>query len=157
MESSGVKGINPLFCTHNTLMEDNHKPSALPLLERSSADGGYQTFGCWNYLPHLWQRLGKLCTSGTKQRGNDGGDWWDNELIFISRVSGWWVCVNYRKLNDATSKEHFKRLAGHSYYCFLDGFSGHFSDTHCPRNLRENRIHMSIWNICILSQAVWVM
>ncbi|GKD82360.1 reverse transcriptase domain-containing protein, partial [Tanacetum coccineum] len=50
----------------------------------------------------------------------------DNELI---------VCIDYRKLNDATRKDHFslpfmdqmlERLAGNEYYCFLDGFSGYF-------------------------------
>ncbi|GJW60155.1 reverse transcriptase domain-containing protein [Tanacetum coccineum] len=42
---------------------------------------------------------------------------------------------DYRKLNDATRKDHFplsfmdqmlKRLAGNEYYCFLEGFSGYF-------------------------------
>ncbi|GJZ50544.1 reverse transcriptase domain-containing protein [Tanacetum coccineum] len=42
---------------------------------------------------------------------------------------------DYRKLNEATAKDHFplpfmdqmlKRLAGNKYFCFLDGFSGCF-------------------------------
>ncbi|GJX41450.1 reverse transcriptase domain-containing protein [Tanacetum coccineum] len=50
-------------------------------------------------------------------------------------VTGWRVCIDYRKLNDATRKDHFplpfmdqmlERLAGNEYYCFLDGFSGYF-------------------------------
>nr|GEZ98164.1 hypothetical protein [Tanacetum cinerariifolium] len=57
----------------------------------------------------------------------------ENELIPTRLVTGWWVCINYRKLNEATRKDHFplpfidqmlKRLAGNEYYCFLDGFSG---------------------------------
>nr|GEV42250.1 DNA-directed DNA polymerase [Tanacetum cinerariifolium] len=45
------------------------------------------------------------------------------------------VCIDYRKLNEATIKDHFllsfmdqmlERLAGNQYYCFLDGFSGYF-------------------------------
>ncbi|GJS78922.1 reverse transcriptase domain-containing protein [Tanacetum coccineum] len=44
-------------------------------------------------------------------------------------------CIDYRKLNDATRKDHFplpfmdqmlERLARNEYYCFLDGFSGYF-------------------------------
>ena len=44
------------------------------------------------------------------------------------------VCINYKKLNTATRKDHFslpfidqmlQRLAGHEYYCFLDGYSGY--------------------------------
>ncbi|GKD92605.1 reverse transcriptase domain-containing protein [Tanacetum coccineum] len=59
----------------------------------------------------------------------------DNELIPIRLVTGWHVCIDYRKLNDATRKDHFplpfmdhilERLAGNEYYCFLDGFSGYF-------------------------------
>ncbi|GJV71486.1 reverse transcriptase domain-containing protein [Tanacetum coccineum] len=47
----------------------------------------------------------------------------------------WRVCIDYRKLNEATRKDHFplpfmdqmlERLAGNQYYCFLDGFSGYF-------------------------------
>nr|GEY17560.1 reverse transcriptase domain-containing protein [Tanacetum cinerariifolium] len=46
---------------------------------------------------------------------------------------GWRVCIDYRKLNNATRKDHFplpfmdemlERLAGNEYYYFLDGFLG---------------------------------
>ncbi|GJS08153.1 reverse transcriptase domain-containing protein [Tanacetum coccineum] len=59
----------------------------------------------------------------------------DNELIPTRLVTGWRVCIDYRKLNDATRKDHFplpfmdqmlERLAGNEYYCFLDGFSRYF-------------------------------
>ncbi|KAJ9552540.1 hypothetical protein OSB04_016585 [Centaurea solstitialis] len=59
----------------------------------------------------------------------------NNELVPTRTVTGWRVCIDYRKLNDATRKDHFplpfidqmlERLAGNEYYCFLDGFSGHF-------------------------------
>nr|GEV93612.1 reverse transcriptase domain-containing protein [Tanacetum cinerariifolium] len=57
----------------------------------------------------------------------------NNELIPTRLVTGWRVCIDYRKLNDATRKDHFpfpfmdqmlERLAGNEFYCFLDGFSG---------------------------------
>nr|GEY06564.1 reverse transcriptase domain-containing protein [Tanacetum cinerariifolium] len=59
----------------------------------------------------------------------------DNELIPTRLVTGWRVCIDYRKLNEETQKDHFplpfmdqmqKRLARNQYYCFLDGFSGYF-------------------------------
>ncbi|GJS05880.1 reverse transcriptase domain-containing protein [Tanacetum coccineum] len=59
----------------------------------------------------------------------------ENELIPTRLVTGWRVCIDYRKLNEATRKDHFplpfmdqmlERLAGNDYYCFLDGFSGYF-------------------------------
>nr|GEW61129.1 reverse transcriptase domain-containing protein [Tanacetum cinerariifolium] len=59
----------------------------------------------------------------------------NNELIPTRLVTGWRVCIYYRKLNDATRKDHFllpfmdqmlERLAGNEFYCFLDVFSGYF-------------------------------
>ncbi|GJU14733.1 reverse transcriptase domain-containing protein [Tanacetum coccineum] len=59
----------------------------------------------------------------------------ENDLIPTRLVTGWRVCVEYRKLNEATRKDHFplpfmdqklERLAGNQYYCFHDGFSGYF-------------------------------
>ncbi|XP_015970152.1 uncharacterized protein LOC107493595 [Arachis duranensis] len=55
-----------------------------------------------------------------------------NELIPTRTITGWRMCIDYRKLNEATRKDHFplpfmdqmlERLAGHAYYCFLDGYS----------------------------------
>ncbi|XP_071727904.1 uncharacterized protein [Rutidosis leptorrhynchoides] len=66
-----------------------------------------------------------------------------NELIPTRTVTGWRVCIDYRKLNDATRKDHFplpfidqmlERLAGNSYYCFLDGFSGYFQIPIAPED-----------------------
>ncbi|GJX71847.1 reverse transcriptase domain-containing protein [Tanacetum coccineum] len=59
----------------------------------------------------------------------------ENELIPTRLVTGWRVCIDYRKLNEVTRKDHFplpfmdqmlERLAGNEFYCFLDGFSGYF-------------------------------
>jgi hypothetical protein len=57
-----------------------------------------------------------------------------NELIPQQTVIGWRMCIDYRKLNVATKKDHFplpfidemlERLAKHSFFCFLDGYSGY--------------------------------
>ncbi|RVW13543.1 Retrovirus-related Pol polyprotein from transposon 17.6 [Vitis vinifera] len=48
---------------------------------------------------------------------------------------GWRVCIDYRRLNSVTRKDHFplpfmdqvlERVSGHPFYCFLDGYSGYF-------------------------------
>ncbi|GKF44248.1 reverse transcriptase domain-containing protein [Tanacetum coccineum] len=41
----------------------------------------------------------------------------ENELVPTRLVTGWRVCIDYRKLNEATGKDYFP---------FLDGFSGYF-------------------------------
>ena len=55
-----------------------------------------------------------------------------NELIPTRTVTGWRVCIDYRKLNNATKKYHFPlpfidqmldKLVGHPHFCFLDGYS----------------------------------
>lgn len=57
-----------------------------------------------------------------------------NELILTRTVTGWRICIDYRKLNDATHKDYFlmpfidqmlERLAKHVHYCFLDGYSSY--------------------------------
>ncbi|GJW28475.1 reverse transcriptase domain-containing protein [Tanacetum coccineum] len=58
-----------------------------------------------------------------------------DELVPTRTVTCWRVCIDYRKLNEATAKDHFplqfmdqmlERLAGNKYFCFLDGFFGYF-------------------------------
>nr|GFB14243.1 reverse transcriptase domain-containing protein [Tanacetum cinerariifolium]GFB29697.1 reverse transcriptase domain-containing protein [Tanacetum cinerariifolium] len=67
----------------------------------------------------------------------------ENVLIPTCLVTGWRVCIDYQKLNEATRKDHFtlpfmdqmlERLAGNEYYCFLDGFFGHFQIPIDPRD-----------------------
>ena len=59
----------------------------------------------------------------------------EGELILTRLTIGWRVCIDFRKLNAITKKDHFplsfldqvlERVAGHDYYCFLDGYSGYF-------------------------------
>ena len=47
----------------------------------------------------------------------------------------WRVCINYRRLNEVTRKDHFhlpfmdqllEIISSHPFYCFLDGYSGYF-------------------------------
>nr|CAE03895.1 OSJNBb0026I12.3 [Oryza sativa Japonica Group] len=58
----------------------------------------------------------------------------NNELIPQRTVTGWRMCIDYQKLNKATKKDNFplpvidemlERLANHSLFCFLDGYSGY--------------------------------
>jgi hypothetical protein len=57
-----------------------------------------------------------------------------NELIPQWTVTCWRMCIDYQKLNKATRKDHFplpfidemlERLANHSFFCYLDGYSGY--------------------------------
>ena len=57
-----------------------------------------------------------------------------NELIPQRTVTGWRMHIDYWKLNVATKKDHFPllfidkmlgQLVKHSFFCFLDGYSGY--------------------------------
>ena len=72
-------------------------------------------------------------------------------------MSGWRICINYRKLNKATRKDHFplpfidqmlNRLAGHELYCFLDGYLGSRKTTFtCLYDaLTFRRMPFGLWN-----------
>ena len=67
----------------------------------------------------------------------------NNALQPSQTVTGWRISIDYRKLNKATEKDHFPfpfldkmldRLAGHEYYCFLDGYSGYNKTTISPED-----------------------
>ncbi|GJX14464.1 hypothetical protein Tco_0206222 [Tanacetum coccineum] len=138
---SDIKGIDPQFCTYKILMEDDSKPAihnqrrVNPKIHKAIKkevikllDAGliYPIFdSSWVSPVYCVPKKG-----GITVIEND-----DNELISSRLVMGWRVCIDYRKLNDATRKDHFplpfmdqmlERLAGNEYYCFLDGFSGYF-------------------------------
>ncbi|GJX29757.1 reverse transcriptase domain-containing protein [Tanacetum coccineum] len=142
---SDIKGVDPEFCTHKILMEEDneHKvqsqrrvnPKIHDVIKRalkkttSSHDLDFNRYPIsdspWVSPVHCVPKKG-----GITVVKND-----DNDLIPTRLVTGWRVCIDYRKLNEATRKDHFplpfmdqmlERLAGNQYYCFLDGFSGYF-------------------------------
>nr|GEY50537.1 reverse transcriptase domain-containing protein [Tanacetum cinerariifolium] len=138
---SDIKGINPEFCTHKILIEEDFEPTV-------------QHQRRVNLKIHdvIKQEVIKLLYAGLiypisdspwvspvhyvpKMGGFTVVEKEDNELIPTRLVTGWRVCIDYRKLNEATRKDHIplpfmeqilERLAGNQYYCFLDGFSGYF-------------------------------
>jgi hypothetical protein len=57
-----------------------------------------------------------------------------NELILQLITTSWQMCIDYRKLNKTTRKDHFplpiidemlERLANHSFSCYLDDYFGY--------------------------------
>nr|GEV16557.1 reverse transcriptase domain-containing protein [Tanacetum cinerariifolium] len=134
-----IKGIAPEFCTHKILMEDDFEPTVQhqrrvnpkihdviknEVLKLLDAGLIYPIFDSpWVSPVHCVPKKGGFIVVENEE----------NELIPTRLVMGWCVCIDYRKLNEATCKDHFplpfmdqmlERLAGNQYYCFLDGFSG---------------------------------
>lgn len=65
------------------------------------------------------------------------------EEVAVRKTTGWRMCIDFRKLNQATKNDHFplpfvdqmlERLAGFEYYCLLDGLSGYYQIHIDPRD-----------------------
>nr|GEX87640.1 RNA-directed DNA polymerase homolog [Tanacetum cinerariifolium] len=91
----------------------------------------------------ILKSLGESCPGCPKEGRNDRSKNEKDELIPQRTITRWRVCIDYRKLNNATRKYHFplpfidqmlERLAGHEYYCFLDRFSGYFQISIAPED-----------------------
>ena len=70
----------------------------------------------------------------------------NQELVHTRLPTKIRVCIDYHKLNAATRKHHFslpfidqilERLAGHEYYCFLDGYSWYNLIPIAPKDLEK--------------------
>ncbi|GJZ77906.1 reverse transcriptase domain-containing protein [Tanacetum coccineum] len=144
-----IKGIGSSFCTHKILMEDEFKPSVQP-----------QRRVNLNIKEVVKKEVIKLIDAGLiypisdspwvspiqvvpKKGGMTVVKNEKDELILQWTVTGWRIYIDYRKLNNATQKDHFpllfidqmlERLVGHAYYCFLDGFSGYFQIPIAPKD-----------------------
>jgi Reverse transcriptase (RNA-dependent DNA polymerase) len=136
-----LKGLNPSLCMHRILLEEDHKPSREPQRRLNP-----------NLREVVKKEVIKLLDAGIIYPISDS-EWVspvqvipkkggmtvlkneNNELLPTRLVTGWRMCIDYRRLNKAARKDHFsllfidqllERLAKHSYFCYLDGYSGFF-------------------------------
>ncbi|GJU41722.1 reverse transcriptase domain-containing protein [Tanacetum coccineum] len=138
---SDIKGINPEFYTHKILMEEDYKPAVQhqrrvnPKIHDVIKKEVEKLLDAGLIYPILDSPWVSPVYCVPKKGGFTVVENDENELIPTRLVTGWHVCIDYRKLNEATRKDHFplpfmdqmlERLAGNEYYCFLDGFSGYF-------------------------------
>ncbi|KAL4290245.1 hypothetical protein GQ457_14G018310 [Hibiscus cannabinus] len=135
-----IKGISPTICMHKILLDDNHKPTvdAQRRLNQAMKDVVRKEILKWLDAGIIYPISDSEWVSPVQCVPKKGGitviSNEKNELIPTRTVTGWRVCMDYRKLNKATRKDHFPlpfidqmldRLAGKQFYCFLDGYSGY--------------------------------
>nr|GEZ63503.1 reverse transcriptase domain-containing protein [Tanacetum cinerariifolium] len=149
-----IRGIDLEFCSHKILLEDDYSPK-LQIQRRVNPkihdvikkevekllDAGLIYLisdSPWVSPVHCVPKKG-----GMTVITND-----ENELVPTRLVTGWRLCIDCKKLNEETRKDHFplpfmdqmlERLAGNKYYCFLDGFSGYFQILR--RTKKKPRLH----------------
>nr|GEW98681.1 reverse transcriptase domain-containing protein [Tanacetum cinerariifolium] len=108
-----IKGTDPRFYTHKILMEEDYKPAVQSqrrvnpkfhevikkeVIKPLDAGMIYPIFDSpWVSPIHCVPKKGGITVVENE----------NNELIPIWLVIEWRVCIDYRKLNDATRKDHF--------------------------------------------------
>ncbi|CAM9000858.1 unnamed protein product [Rhodiola kirilowii] len=135
-----LRGVNPAVCMHRILLEDGAKPSREPqrrlnpimmeivqkeIQKLLDADVIYPISDSqWVSPIHIVPKK----TGITIEEDAEG------KMVTTRVKNAWRMCIDYRKLNAVTRKDHFPlpfidqmldRLAGKPYFCFLDGFSGY--------------------------------
>ena len=135
-----LKGISPSICMHKILLNDDAKTSVehqrrlnsvMKDVERKEVlkclNAGFIyaiSDSPWVSPVHMVPKKGGFTVIRNER----------NELIPTRTVIGWRVCIDYKKLNTTTRKDHFPlpfidqmldRLAGHPHFYFLDGYSGY--------------------------------
>ncbi|KAG7543326.1 Integrase catalytic core [Arabidopsis thaliana x Arabidopsis arenosa] len=138
---SDIKGISPSLCNHRIHLENESYSSIEPqrrlnpnlkevvkkeILKLLDADVIYPiSDSTWVSPVHCVPKKGGMTVVKNEK----------DELIPTRTITGHRMCIDYRKLNAASRKDHFplpfidqmlERLANHPYYCFLDGYSGFF-------------------------------
>ncbi|PIN24199.1 DNA-directed DNA polymerase [Handroanthus impetiginosus] len=135
-----IKGISPSFCMHKILLEDDQKPSVESQKKMNTImkEVVKKEIIKWLDAGIIYPISDSSWVSPVQCVPKKGGITvvpnMHNELIPTRTVTGWRVCMDYRKLNKATRKDHFPlpfidqmldRLARKEFYCFLDGYSGY--------------------------------
>ncbi|XP_055825207.1 uncharacterized protein LOC129893819 [Solanum dulcamara] len=133
-----LHGINPVLCMHRILMEVGHKTSSQPqcrlnpLMKEVVKKELIKWLDTGIIYPISDSKWVSLVQCVPKKGGMTTVTNEKNELIPIVTVTGWRICMDYRKLNDAKRKDHYlvpfidqmlDRLAGQEYYYFFDGYS----------------------------------
>ncbi|GJT75611.1 hypothetical protein Tco_1042336 [Tanacetum coccineum] len=110
---SDIRGIDPEFCSHKILLEDDYLPSVQhqrrvnPKIHdvikkevEKLLDAGLIypiSDSPWVSPVHCVPKKGGMTVVKNEE----------NELVPTRLVTGWRVCIDYRKLNEATCKDHF--------------------------------------------------
>ncbi|GJS67665.1 hypothetical protein Tco_0682230 [Tanacetum coccineum] len=139
-KTSDIPGISPSFCKHKINFEDDAKP----VIQRQHRLNP-------SMKEVVKKEIIKLIVAGIiyaikdspwasyvhcvpKKQGMTVVTNEKNELIPTRTITGWRVCIDYCKLNEATQKDHFplpfmdqmlERLSRNKFFCFLNGFSGY--------------------------------
>ncbi|KAJ9535161.1 hypothetical protein OSB04_un001760 [Centaurea solstitialis] len=134
-----IKGLSPSLCQHKILLEEEYKPFREaqrrlnpPMMEvvKKEILKLLDAEMIYPISDSKWVSPVQVVPKKTDITVVENAE---GELVPTRVQNGWRVCIDYRKLNASTRKDHFplpfidqmlERLAGRTHYCFLDGYSG---------------------------------
>lgn len=137
---SNVHVISLALCMHKIHMEEGYKASAqhqrrLNLLMK---DVLRKEVIKWLDAGIMYPKSDSIWVSPTHCVPKKGGIKFltnqKNEFTPSKNNDGWRICMDYRKLNDATRKENYavhfidqtlEKLSCQEYNCFMDGYLGY--------------------------------
>ncbi|KAK1605528.1 hypothetical protein QYE76_029201 [Lolium multiflorum] len=134
-----LKGISPSICQHAINMEDDAKPVVehqrrlIPKMKEVVRNEVLKLLDAGIIYPIADSRWVSPVHCVPKKGGmtvvpND-----NDELIPQRVVVGYRMCIDFRKFNKVTKKDHYplpfidqmlERLSKNTHFCFLDGYSG---------------------------------
>ncbi|GJW82963.1 reverse transcriptase domain-containing protein [Tanacetum coccineum] len=172
---SDIKGVSPEFCTHKILMEEDYEPSVQsqrrvnPKIHdvikkevEKLLDAGLIypiSDSPWVSPVHCVPKKGGMTVITNEE----------NELIPTRLVTGWRVCIDYRKLNEghrirkkrplpfAFMDQMLVRLEETNTYMFPDGFSGLLLDPIDPMVKKRQHSHGPYGTFAYRRIAFWAM
>ena len=138
---SDLKGINPSICTHHIYLKEESKAVRQPQrrlnphlqeVVRVEVLKLLQLGIIYPISDSTWVSSTQVVPekSGVTTVKNEKG-----EELSTRLTTSWRVCIDYRRLNEVTRKDHFplpfidqllERVSRHPFYCFFDGYSGYF-------------------------------
>ncbi|KAM2179008.1 hypothetical protein ACFX1R_034029 [Malus domestica] len=135
-----IKAISPTTCMHRILLDEGSKTSREaqrrlnpPMMEVVKKEL-IKLLDCGVIYPIFDSRWVSPVQCVPKKSGVTVVTNAENEVMPTRIQTGWRVCIDYRKLNATTRKDHFplpfidqilERLAGYAFYCFLDAYFGY--------------------------------
>eukprot|EP00253_Pinus_taeda_P026388 PITA_26388 len=124
-----MMGVHPSVCTHHIYIKEGCKPVRQPRRRMNPA-----------LKDIVKEELQKLLDTGFIYPISESE--WVSPLVLVPNKNGKWrICVDYRKLNKSTKKDHFPLpfidqvldgLARKNFFSFLDGVNGYNQIKICP-------------------------
>ena len=167
---SYLKGINPTICTHHIYLEEEskvvrqphrrlnphlHEVVRIEVLKLLQAGIIYPIYdSTWVSPTQVVPKKSGVTTVKNEKC----------EELSTRLTTGWRVCIDYRRLNEVTRKDHFplpfidqllERVSGHPFYLLFGWVFRVLSDRDCTRRSRKDHLYLSIWHLCLQEDAFW--